>query len=497
MPAAVLGGLLLVSGLVAVLTIGGGSAAAGQESAWVRVVATAAQQGRWLPDDVWTGSPPGAVLHLTGWVAATGALGRHDDAVLAVREAVVVALLVTVALVWSLARRFGATPLLAAVGVGVLVLAPEAVLLHRTVSAEAVATPWLLAACCLVLRPGRGPWSRWAPAAAGLCAGVAALTVPAVLLLVPVLVWLLRRHTPAAQRASSTVTLLGTLAVLLGSYGMVASVARLGGEATGLLAGAGLRPAGAAGPLASSVAWSADPVLLVLGVAGALLLVAQRPSARPFATALLVWVLVCAVPGLVGPAGYVLALPFLALTLTTAAVEVAAGRVPAVRRAARVAPAVLAGCLLLALAPGGRPPSVVPPAAPTATGRPAPAVDPAREQRREAGAELAGNTGLQLAAGARDLLLDGDVDPRLLVVLPTLAAAGEVVISDFPDPDRLGLHEAALVTGFAGGPVTRRGAFATLVEAQRPPFAARITSTVDGLLLSWPGPPPSGLLGSP
>ncbi|KQS58512.1 hypothetical protein ASG36_10650 [Geodermatophilus sp. Leaf369] len=492
--ALVLGALLLGAAVVGVLSHGGRSAAPEQESALARVAAGVASGTGWVADPVWTGRPPGAVLQLAAWLSGTGALGRHGgDPVAAVREVAVLALLVTVALTWVLARRLGASRAVAAAGVVVLVVSPLGLLLHRTVSAEAVAVPWLLAACCLAVGGRAGPR---AAAAAAVCVAVAVLTAPLTLLALPVVVWLVVRHAPADRRAPAVAV--GTVALLLGGYALLVGLARLGAAPGPLLDGAGFGLLGPGGQLPLALGLDADPVTTVLAAAAGVLLLVRRPSARPLAAGVVGWLALSALPGVAAPTVLVVVLPWIALVLPAAALELALGRGRGARRAARLAPV---GTVVLALAlsgvPAGRAPTPVE-AADASAAAPATAVpDAGLEVRQGVGAELAVNPGLVLTDAVRTALAAGAVDPRVLVVLPRAAADGTLDVAAVRDTDGDGLADSVLVTAVDGSPVGTGSALAVLVGAQPAPFTAVVADTGDGLLLTWPGAPPSGLLGTP
>jgi hypothetical protein len=102
----------------------------------------------------------------------------------------------------------------------------------------------------------------------------------------------------------------------------------------------------------------------------------------------------------------------------------------------------------------------------------------------DAGPALARNPSLELAPDARDALVAGEVDPRLMTALVAVAAAHRVEVEGFPlDPaeHRAG-DEGATAGAGAGGIGARRkvalragsaadaGAIATLLEAQQAPY---------------------------
>ena len=156
------------------------------------------------------GVPPLAWLQLTMWTELTGAFDRAPTAVAAGRELMVVVAVVSTALVWWVARRIPMPRWAAALAAACFALSPLAVEAHRTVSPENLATPWTLAAIGLLLGPRRA-WA--AVVSSALCLAVALLSSATALLLLPALVWVVWRTSPAALRRRSTTVWSGVLAV--------------------------------------------------------------------------------------------------------------------------------------------------------------------------------------------------------------------------------------------------------------------------------------------
>ena len=220
------------------------------------------------------GAAPVAWLQLAGYTELTGAFDRWTSPLAAVREAAVVAAVLTAGLLWVLARRFALTPWAATAALTLLAVAPLAVGIGRVVLPENLALPWALAALLLCSHPRPHP-SRDLMAVA--CLVIAVLTAPSALLLAPVAAWLvLRRESP---RWVAGLGLL-TLAAVSFTLGPDVLLARLLSSAD---AGIG--------------AWIAlDPVLLAAIAVAALaaLLVAEL---RPLAVSTMPMLAVLALPG--------------------------------------------------------------------------------------------------------------------------------------------------------------------------------------------------------
>jgi hypothetical protein len=140
--------------------------------------------------------PSLAPVHIGAWIWATDALGRASSAIAAGREAMLAAHVVSIVLVWVLARRSGMARWASGGATLVFAVSPLAVALHRPVSGAGLAVPWMLAA--LALASARRSRTLTC-ATAGLCLAVAVLTEHRVALVVPAVGWLLWRSSPGPR----------------------------------------------------------------------------------------------------------------------------------------------------------------------------------------------------------------------------------------------------------------------------------------------------------
>jgi hypothetical protein len=128
--------------------------------------------------------------------------------------------------------------------------------------------------------------------------------------------------------------------------------------------------------------------------------------------------------------------------------------------------------------------------------------------RKAAGVLMLRNSHIRVAAAARAPLVAGEVDPRLLVALATLAHLHPLDITGFGIPDAgasAGVPlRSADITGAAQGshhPVSLQ-ALMRILRAQRPPYLpssleiVRIPAGGTVLRIGYPVPSPLGLLGS-
>jgi hypothetical protein len=129
--------------------------------------------------------------------------------------------------------------------------------------------------------------------------------------------------------------------------------------------------------------------------------------------------------------------------------------------------------------------------------------------RASAGVQLLRNRSIRVSAAARTALADGEVDPRLLVTLATLAHLRPLDVTGFGGPSpgaSAGVPlRSAEITG-AAPPGSRHPAslrsLMVVLQAQRPPYApsslemVRIRPGGAALRIGYPVPSPLGLLRS-
>jgi len=145
-----------------------------------------------FPGNETTGRSPVGEAQLAGYAFLTRAFDRQEP-IAAVREAVVVAGILSTVLLWVLLRRLEMPRWAAAAAVVVLAVSPLALGLHRLVLIENLAVVWLLAALVVICSPHRRP-----PLSHDLLAALfllfAVLTSPLALAFAPAAAWLMLRR---------------------------------------------------------------------------------------------------------------------------------------------------------------------------------------------------------------------------------------------------------------------------------------------------------------
>ena len=143
------------------------------------------------------------------------------------------------------------------------------------------------------------------------------------------------------------------------------------------------------------------------------------------------------------------------------------------------------------------------PAAPS-EGDPASAADALTPAREYAGQQLTENSALRLSSSAETLLIDGQVDARLILVLALLLSDHTLSIADFPQGDGsvADLRNSVVITELDGADLAtnaqaRVDATSLLLAFAAPAAPSHVTMTDDGILARFDGPEPPGLLPTP
>jgi 4-amino-4-deoxy-L-arabinose transferase-like glycosyltransferase len=322
--------VLLVSAVVNFLNVGGSPQRIDDEGTYTAQAWAVTHLGELAHYTYWYDHPPLGWLQIAGYTQLTGAFERWDVAVLAGREAVLVAALISVVLLWALARRLGMSRVAAAATGLVFALSPLALQFHRTVYLDNVAVPWLLLAFFLATNR-RGQLAAFAGSAFAF--GIAVLTKETFLLALPVLAWVMLRSARRETRRYTLSVAASILVLIGGSYLLLAAVKGelfSGADRVSLMEGITFQLASREG--SGSVAdpdslinrtlgmwWQLDPVFIVLSLVAAVYAL-LLPRLRPYAVLVLAMTAFMFRPGGYLPVPYVIMLiPFGALLIAGAA----------------------------------------------------------------------------------------------------------------------------------------------------------------------------------
>ncbi|MBI5161056.1 MAG: glycosyltransferase family 39 protein, partial [Micrococcales bacterium] len=351
--------LLAVAGTVSAINLGGAPQRIDDEGTYTAQAWAVSNLGTLAHYTFWYDHPPLGWIQMALYGQVTGAFARYSIAVVAMREAMVVASLISVVLVWVLARRLTLSrPAAAAAGL-LFAVSPLALQFHRTVYLDNVATPWLLGALILALSR-RNQLAAFTGSA--LMFGIAVLSKETYLLALPLLVFLAARSAAPETRRYTLAVSGSVLALVTGSYLLLAAVkgellprsgqvSLLDGVtfqlATRAASGSPFDPQSLTNRTLSRW-WQLDAVFIVAALLASVAALAVR-RLRPYAVFTLAAVLFAFRPGGYIPVPYVIMLlPFGAL-LVAAVVDGAARSLAARRRRVR-AVGVLAVALAAAVA---------------------------------------------------------------------------------------------------------------------------------------------------
>lgn len=203
---------LLIGILVNALNLGGSPQRIDDEGTYTAQAWSLGNLGELTHYTYWYDHPPLGWIQIAAWAGLTDAWDRYDVAVIAAREAMLVATAIAAVLLWCVVRRIGFARLTASVSVAIFLLSPLAVQFHRQVYLDNIATAWLLGALLLAMGR-RAQLIGYAGAAAAF--GVAVLTKETYLLALPLVAWFMWRGADRTTRRY-TVSVAASVLALLG-----------------------------------------------------------------------------------------------------------------------------------------------------------------------------------------------------------------------------------------------------------------------------------------
>lgn len=318
--------VLVVSAIVNFLNVGGSPQRIDDEGTYTAQAWAVTHLGELAHYTYWYDHPPLGWLQIAAYTQLTGAFARWDIAVLAGREAVLVASLIAVVLLWMLARRLGMSRPAAAITGLVFALSPLAVQFHRTVYLDNIAVPWLLLAFFLATNR-RGQLAAFAGSAVAF--GISVLTKETFLLALPILIWVMLRSARRETRRYTLSVAASILGLIGGSYLLLAAVKGELFSGTGrvsLMDGVTFQLGSREGSgsildpdslinRTLGMWWQLDPVFITLSLVAAVAAVVI-PRFRPYAVLVLAMTAFMFRPGGYLPVPYVIMLiPFGALLI--------------------------------------------------------------------------------------------------------------------------------------------------------------------------------------
>jgi 4-amino-4-deoxy-L-arabinose transferase-like glycosyltransferase len=208
---------LIVGMVVNAINLGGSPQRIDDEGTYTAQAWAIGNLGELTHYTYWYDHPPLGWIQIAGYAGLTGAWERYDVAVIAAREAMLVATAIAAVLLWALVRRIGFGRATASVATAIFLLSPLAVQFHRQVYLDNIATAWLLGALLLAMSRNKQLLGYIGAAAAF---SIAVLTKETYLLALPLVAWLMWR---GADRTTRRYTLSVSAAVVaLFGFGYVA-----------------------------------------------------------------------------------------------------------------------------------------------------------------------------------------------------------------------------------------------------------------------------------
>lgn len=315
---------LLIAGIVQAWNMTGSPQRIDDEGTYVAQAWAITNFGELAHYTYWYDHPPLGWIQLAGYAQLTGAFERWDTAVMAGREAVLVASVISTALLWLLGRKIGLSRSMAMGAALLFALSPLALQFHRTVYLDNIATPWLLGALILAMSH-RHQLAGFVGAA--VMFGVAVLSKETYLLALPLVAFVMYRSAwPATRRY--TLSVATTMLVLVGcGYILFAAVKGElipGSDRVSLVDGIAfqLSSRASSGSVTDpdsfirrtfAMWWQLDQVFIMAGVAASIIGLFIT-KLRPYAVLVLALVVFMFRPGSYLPVPYIImVLPFAAL----------------------------------------------------------------------------------------------------------------------------------------------------------------------------------------
>ena len=219
---------LLVAGLLVALTIiVGGANMAGypqrfeDEGTYVSQAFAVEKRHALTHYTYWYDHPPVGWIQIAGYTTLTRAFERNNSAISAGREFMLVLHVITVGLIYAIARRLKLGILAAGIGVLLYALSPLTIEFSRYVLLDNVALPWLLGAFLLALSPRR---SLTTAVGSAVCMAIAILSKETLLVLLPILLYTIWQTSDKRNRRYTMTAFSVIFVMLSASYILYAAL---------------------------------------------------------------------------------------------------------------------------------------------------------------------------------------------------------------------------------------------------------------------------------
>ena len=189
--------IALVSGYISAINMTSYPQRFEDEGTYISQAWALKEKGQLAHYTYWYDHPPLAWIQIAGYVTVTYAFDRYDSAITAGREFMLLLHVITIVLLYALARRLGMGAIAASMGTALFGLSPLAVEFSRYVLLDNVALPWILTSFLFALSPRRN-LSMAVLSAISFAIGV--LSKETFVVLLPVLVYALWSNSDRRNR---------------------------------------------------------------------------------------------------------------------------------------------------------------------------------------------------------------------------------------------------------------------------------------------------------
>lgn len=219
---------MLIVGVLALITAGVTGANLGSypmrfedEGTYVAQAWAVQKQGDVAHYTYWYDHPPAAWIQLALYTSLTFSFERNESAIEAGREFMLLMHVLSVIILYALARRLAMGKIIAGI-VGLLfALSPLSLEFGRLVLLDNIALPWMLGAFLLALSSKRHIWTV---AASAVCMAMAVLSKETFLIFLPALIYALYQHSDTRNRRFVFVIFGALFALLVASYALFAAI---------------------------------------------------------------------------------------------------------------------------------------------------------------------------------------------------------------------------------------------------------------------------------
>jgi len=217
----IIGVLALITGVVTGTNLGSYPMRFEDEGTYVAQAWAVQKQGELAHYTYWYDHPPAAWIQLAIYTTITFAFERQESAIEAGREFMLLMHVLSVIILYAIARRLAMGKVVAVVVSLLFALSPLSVEFSRLVLLDNIALPWMLGAFLLALSPKRHLWTI---AASAVFMAVAVLSKETFLIFLPALIYMIYQHSDVRNRRFVFLLFGVIFTLLVASYALLAAL---------------------------------------------------------------------------------------------------------------------------------------------------------------------------------------------------------------------------------------------------------------------------------